>query len=99
VGALLMETRADIVGESAARNLPMARISEEVRDHPEKYSGPLLASVRELVVRSAYNDELKLIENTKEWLNFSGCQLSPQQRRLQLDMAFAREASKKHAAN
>jgi hypothetical protein len=99
VSAMYTETRADIVGESAVRNIPIASISQEVHDHPGKYPDSLLASFSELATRAAYKDQLTIIQQTKEWLDYSSCQFSPQQRRDQLDAVFAREDLKKHIPN
>lgn len=96
VSAMYTETRVDIVGESAVRNIPIASISQEVRDRPGKYSDSLLANFSELATRAAYKDQLTIIQKTKEWLDYSSCQFSPQQRRDTLDAVFAREDLKKH---
>jgi hypothetical protein len=56
VAAFYKETRADIVGESAVRNLPITTISQEVREHPERYSESLLTSLPELAARAGYKD-------------------------------------------
>lgn len=95
VTVMYLETRADIVGESAVRNLPISTISDEVGDHPTRYSERDLASLDKLAIVAAYKDQLSIIEKTKEWLNYSGCEFSPVQRRDTLDRAFALEAAKK----
>ena len=88
VTAFYKETRADIVGESAVRNLSIATISQEVREHPERYSESVLASFTELATRAGYKDQLTIVQNTKEWLNYSSGRFSPQQRIDQLDAAL-----------
>jgi hypothetical protein len=94
ITAFYTETRADIVAENAVRSLPIVSISEEVRTRSPQYPESLLASLSELATRSALKDQLTIIENTKEWLNYSSCQFSPGQRRLQLETALNREDAK-----
>ncbi len=95
LGIFYRETRGDIIGLSAVRDIPIAdKVDELIRKQMSEFSKADLENMGSVATQTGFRDFLTIIEKEKAWQPDATCTYGAFQRRQQLEEALRRSDAK-----